>query len=258
MEKNTSVIIAWIVTGVVVLVFGVITTVVLIFGARPGGPSIGPDGQVTQEGITASGQGTIEATPDEGQVMLGVETRDSDATKASQQNAAKATKIIDAIKKLGIKESDIQTINLSVTPEYDYTSTTGSPKVTGYVASNTVEIKTKETSKLPAIVDAGLAAGANQLQGATFSFSDETQKKLEEQAREKAIADARQKAEKIAAGSGVSLGKLVSSVETSTPEFPPIIAYAAESKGGGDTATTPIEPGSSEVTITVTVTYEIK
>ncbi|MDP2587687.1 MAG: SIMPL domain-containing protein [bacterium] len=248
MEKNTSVVIAWVVTGVVVLVFGALTAVVLVFGRT--GPTISPDGTSIIEGITATGDGTVKAVPDQGEVTLGVETRNADATIASQQTNSKAAAIVEAIKALGIAPADIQTVNLSVYPEYDYDISPGEQSITGYVASNTVAIKTIETSQLSAIVDAGLKAGANQLQGAYFSFTEETQKMLEEQARSKATSDARQKAEAIAAGSGVQLGKLIASTE-SNYGFPiPIAAYAED--------VTPVETGSSEVTISITVTYEIK
>jgi len=258
MEKNTSVIIAWVVTGVVVLVFGTLAGLYILFGARTGGTSIGPDGSTITKGISATGEGKVTAVPDQGEVSLGVETHNADANVASQETNQKAAAIVDAIKALGIEAKDIQTINLSVYPEYDYTITTGTPKVTGYIASNTVSIKTKETSKLSAIVDAGLKAGANQLQGAYFSFTDETKTKLEEQAREKATKAAREKAEAIAVGSGVKLGKLIASSESNYGFPGPIIAYAEDTtstgKGGGGT---PIEVGSSDVTISITVTYEI-
>ncbi|MFH0830941.1 MAG: SIMPL domain-containing protein [Parcubacteria group bacterium] len=253
LEKNTLV--AWITTAVIAVAFS--TALVLVAWSRPGTSPSGLSGQVTPEGLSSTGEGRVNATPDRAEITLGVESHAPDAAAASDQNNTKANAIIEAIKGLGIRDAEIQTINVGVFPEYDFGDASGTePKVTGYVATNTVVVKTNSIDKVSDVVDASIDAGSNQVQGINFTFTAELRNKLEEEARRAALEDARSKAEVIAQVSGVSLGKVIAITESSTPEFP--IAYAESSSGGGgDVKTTPVEPGTSEVVISVSVTYKI-
>lgn len=253
-EKNSLV--AWIATAVMAVAFS--TAVVLVAWTRPGGGISTGTGQVTPEGLSSTGEGRVSATPDQAEVTLGVEARNADAAKASDESNVKANAIIEAIKGLGVRDAEIQTVNVGVFPEYNFSPTGGTSEVTGYIATNNVVVKTKTVGKVSDMVDVAVEAGANLVQGVNFSFTDETKRELEDQARRAALEDARTKAEVTAQVSNVQLGKVISINETSSPVYP-MFAEAGLGAGGGDVAkSTPVEPGTSEIFISVIVTYEIE
>jgi uncharacterized protein YggE len=156
-------------------------------------------------------------------------------------------KVISAVKGAGIPASDIQTQQVSVYPRY----ANDGQAITGYSAVNTVNVKVRDLAKAGAVVDAAVEAGANQVYGPTLTISE--QSGLYSQALEKAFADARSKAQTIAAAAGVSVGEVVNIVEGGgiVPPVP-----VAEAAAGGDQAV-PIEPGLQEIQASLTVTFAI-
>jgi len=207
--------------------------------------------------FTVTGEGKAVAIPDVAIVSAGVEAQGSSVTALQNELNAKINKISDAVKRLGVDAKDIQTTNYSISPMYDYTS--GTPRITGYQASSTLTIKVRAIDKANGVIDAATANGANQVGGVTFDVSDKT--KSENEARDLAVKEAKAKAEAAAKSAGFTLGRVINYTETNgeTPRPMPLFAKA-ESAAGGTTVTPPtqVEPGSSEITIDVSLSYEIR
>ena len=193
-------------------------------------------------GITVTGDGTVNTVPDRAEFSFGVHTESATAAVALGANGALMTKVIDAIEKAGVAKGDIQTSQVSLSPQ---TSADGK-RITGYAADNTVTVTIRDLGSAGAVVDAAVAAGANEVSGPNLTSSDQTV--LYRQALKLAMADAKAKAEAIASGGGVSLGGVTTVVEGGTPTLLPA---AAAGKA------TPISPGTEQITATVTVTYAI-
>ena len=253
---KSSALAAWLVVAFVTLVFGV---VIAYIAAARGEPRIVTSGGETKvEGLESSGEGVARAAPAQAEITVGVESRAAKPEDASRQNAEKAEKILAAIRKEGISEKDLQTVNVSLNPEYDY-GEGGPPRVTGYIASNTVKIIARKTEQIGPVVDAAVAAGANNVQGIQFTFSDELLQKLQDEARKSATEEALRKATILAQLTKVRLGKPISILEsTATPPSPFPIFAAADIQAGGGGVETPVQSGQLEVRTTITVTYEIE
>lgn len=204
--------------------------------------------------FNVTGEGKVNITPDIGVVSVGV-TSDGVTVKAAQdQINSVIKKISDAVKALGVGIQDIQTTNYNINPKYEFIS--GSQRVNGYSANTTLTIKVKDLDKINQVIDAATTNGANQVNGLIFDVEDRT--KAENEAREKAVSDAKKKAEVAAKVAGFSLGRIINYQEY-TGE-PPIILQ----RGGGggalsaDVEQTQVEPGSSEITVSVTLSYEVR
>jgi uncharacterized protein YggE len=193
--------------------------------------------------ITVTGDGTVNATPDQASFDLGVTTQGSTAAQALSRNNSEAGRIIDALKKARIDASDIQTTQVSLWPR---TSSDGNT-IVGYQASNSVQV-TAALGESGALVDAAVGAGANNVDGPNLDTADKSS--LYGQALKKAIADARLKAQAIAEGAGLTLGKLVK-VSEGDNTAQPMPMYAA----ARDAASVPIEAGTQQIQASVTVTY---
>jgi hypothetical protein len=167
------------------------------------------------------------------------------------------TRILAALKALGIDDKDIQTSNVSLQPTYDYSSGINPPRITGFQMSNSVTVTIRALDKLGDAIDNSLAAGATSLDGVTFRVNDETS--AEAQARQAAMTEARSKADTLAAVAGISIAGVASIAETSAPiQYP--INYTLGGASAPDVAkvATPIQAGTTDVTITVAVVYLIQ
>jgi uncharacterized protein YggE len=249
--------ITWLVLGVVTIVFAIVIVVIATNQPRSGGITTDKGGVL--EGLDSFGEGRVSATPDKTEIVLGVDSRAAEPSAAAIDNNTKTAKILEAVRGLGVGEKDIQTVSVSLYPEYNYgTEPVETPKVSGYLASNTVRIVSRDIAQVGPVIDAAIAAGATNVQGVTFGFTDETRRELENEARRIATDDALRRATALAQFSGVRLGEPISIVETSSGSVPPPIYYAQELGGGPVTADTQIQAGSLEIVLTVNVTYEIE
>jgi uncharacterized protein YggE len=164
--------------------------------------------------------------------------------------------IIAALKNLGIADEDIQTSMISVSPVYDYNSS--SPHITGYQVSNVVSVHVKDISKVADVIDDSVAAGANTVNGVSFDVADRSG--VENQARDAAVKDARSHADALASAAGVTITGVASIAETAS-YYPYPYYYGTADAAGGKVPTpevpTPVQPGTQDITITVTVSYLI-
>lgn len=213
--------------------------------------------------ISVSGEGKVTASPDLATVNIGVLSQGSDAKAVKDLNNGKINKIIDFIKAQGVDAKDIQTSQFYSYPQYDYRN--GTNNITGYQANQTITVKVhgvdKDQKKLETVLDGAVNNGANEIQGVGFSF--ENPDDLKQQARKMAIQQAKEKAQELAQEAGLKLGKVVS-VSESGGYYPGPIPYAMDAAkglgmGGGGTSVAPnVEPGSQDITQTMTVVFELK
>jgi uncharacterized protein len=202
--------------------------------------------------ISVSGTGKVTLSPDTADLRLGVAATGKTVKAVRTQAAASMTAVIAALKKLGIADRDIQTSLVSLQPTYDYSVGTFPPKVTGYQFSDAVSVAIHDLDKVGDAIDDALAAGATTLDGITFRVADEAG--AEAQARTAAMAEAKAKAQALASAAGVTITGVASISETIAPTPYPVYFGAA---AAGKDASTPVQPGTTDVSITVAVVYLI-
>lgn len=212
--------------------------------------------------FTAQGKGEVSAVPDSATAYLGVTATGTTVAEAQNKTNELSTKVINSIMSQGISEKDIKTTNYSINPNYGsgepvpmmYPVRGGGNNITGYTVSQNLEIKISPIDKLNKVVDAATTAGANEVQGANFTFSDSLLKKLQNEARQEAVSDAKDKANSLAQASGIHLGRIVNVVESDQGVFMPMAAGVAEKSDQSNP--TNITPGQNTVTINVTIYYD--
>ena len=200
--------------------------------------------------ISVTGEATVSVAPDQAQIDGGVTSDAKTAREASEANNAAMSKVLQALKGAGIEEKDTQTSRLSLQPQYA-PNRTGSSPITGYRASNRVTIRLRDVTKVANVIDVLVGAGANDIGGINFTVSQPS-KHLDE-AREKAVADARRKAEIYAKAAGVTLGEPLSISEEGAPA--PLFRgkMAAPMAAGA-----PVAQGEETLSVTVNVSWAIK
>ena len=197
--------------------------------------------------LTVVGTGSVTTRPDTARLSAGVTTEASSASHAISANADAMAKVIDALKRAGVSSKDLQTEFVSVNPRYD----DNGQAITGYNATNSVSAIVRELSDVGDVIDAAVAAGANNVSGPSLARDD--QDKLYRDALESAVANAREKADALARAAGVSLGKIRSMSESQASSPVMYGAFAAKAADAG----TPIEPGTAEITASVRVVFGI-
>jgi uncharacterized protein YggE len=201
--------------------------------------------------ISVTGEAKISAPPDLAQIDGGVTSEAKTAREASEANNAAMGKVLLALKGAGIDEKDYQTSRLSLQPQNSSSKTGGPPTIVGYRASNRVTIRLRDVTKVANVIDTLVAAGANDIGGINFLVSQAS--KLLDEAREKAIADARRKAEIYAKAAGVTLGAPLSISEGGAPA--PIV-FRRMAAGVAESA--PVAPGEETLQLSVSVSWAIK
>lgn len=199
-----------------------------------------------------TGTGKAAALPDIAFVTVGVSANGQTVKIAQDLLNTNINKVSSAIKKLGINEKDIETANYNINPTYDYRE--GNQKTTGYLANSNLHIKIREIDKTSNVIDAATENGANQVGG--ISFNVDNKSKLENEARQKAVEGAKKKAEDAAKIAGFKIGKIINYSESFGGS--PIVMSLARSFDAKESAPTQVEPGSSEVIVNVTLSYEIQ
>jgi uncharacterized protein YggE len=201
--------------------------------------------------ISVTGEATVSVAPDEARIDAGVTSEAKTAREASEANNAAMAKVLLALKSAGIEEKDFQTSRLSLQPQYA-PNRAGPNAITGYRASNRVSIKLRDVAKVATVIDTLVGAGANEIGGINFVVSQAS--KVLDQAREKAVADARRKAEIYAKAAGVTLGEPLSlSEEGSAPQ--PVFRSKVSA---GMVASAPVAQGEETLSVSVSVSWAIK
>jgi uncharacterized protein len=204
--------------------------------------------------ISMPGHGVVKAAPDQVQITAGVSTSAPTAAQALTANTARMKGMFDALRKLGVPEKNIQTVNFSVSPQYTGGGNNERPKLTGYQVSNEVSVLLEDVAKLGTALDALVTSGANQMNGINFSIRDTGA--MLARARADAIADAKTRAETYAKAAGVTLGPIQSISEGgSEPPRPMfrVMAMAAQAD-----RSVPVAAGEESVAADVSVVWEIR
>ena len=198
--------------------------------------------------IQVLGDGTVETVPDTAGFDFGVVTKGATAKQALAVNSTVAQKVVDALKAVGVVAKDVQTQQVSLNPQMNQNGTA----ITGYEARNTVSATVRDLGSAGAVVDAAVAAGADQVSGPYLTASG--QAALERQALTAAFDDAKAKAQALAQRAGGSLGQALQVSEGSGPRPVPLTGAASSAPA----AKTPIEPGTQQVEAQVTVTFALQ
>jgi len=230
---------------------GAFIVAVAALSVRPGPVAGAPTTDPAPQTITVAASGKATLVPDVARVQLGV-TITKPTVKAAREAGAKAmTGMIAAIKGLGIAEADIQTTNLSLYPQYGSGS---APKVVGYQISEQIQVTVRDLDKTGDVVDAAMAKGATDVTGISFEIADSV--KAQNDARAAAVAAARTSAQAMATAANVTLGAVVS-ITDGTPVQPIFYGYGASRGSAITDLATPVQPGTQDLSATVTVIFEI-
>ena len=194
--------------------------------------------------ITVAATGTIERVPDRAQLGFAVVTRSDTAKQALESNSSDTRRMVDALDRAGIDGKSIQTQDVSLDPHF----TENGSRIDGYTARNSVTVSSP-ISRAGAVIDAAVAAGANEISGPSLSVSDRD--RLYEGALRDAVRAARAKATAIAQAAGVQVGAVTNVVENGGAPQP----YAYQAARLAESA--PIEPGTQKIEADVSVTFAI-
>lgn len=203
--------------------------------------------------LSVSAQAEARRVPDIARVSTGVVTQAADANAAMRANAEQMAAVVAAIKRAGIAERDIQTSGVNLNPQYRYAENQP-PTITGYQASNTVDITVRDLARLGPILDALVAVGANQINGPTFDVDDK--ESAYDEARRSAIELAQKRARMYADALGMRVRRIVSISEGGGMGPPmPMMAMARMEKSAADTS---ISPGENVLSVNLDVVFELE
>lgn len=220
--------------------------------------------------FSANGEGRVTAIPDTAEFNFSVITQGGkDIAKLAEENTVKINKIMDFLKVSGVKDEDVKTQNYNVEPRYQYfncppvisveRSACPPPEISGYTITQTALTKVRDFTKTGDILAGVVKNGANNVSQLSFTVYNPSD--LQKQARDQAIQKVKEKAKNIADAGGFRVGKLIS-IEEWEYIPPPIIyskGFGGEFEGGGALDAAPIiQPGSQDITVNVTLRYEIK
>lgn len=219
-------------------------------------PAQGPAGLVqplagTRLDLSATGE--VSRVPDVAIVSAGVTTLAPTATGAIEENSTRMERVRAALRRAGIADRDIQTSSLNLSPEYRY-GENQPPVLTGYRASNMVNVRFRDIKATGRILDALVAEGANQITGPNLTI-DQPEQALDE-ARTKAIAVGRARAELYARTLGMRVARLLSVSESGGYAVPPVVVMARS--GHADMAATKIEPGEQQLQLSLAMSFELR
>ncbi|MDP3974014.1 MAG: SIMPL domain-containing protein [Candidatus Daviesbacteria bacterium] len=230
-------------------------TLLLIYTKLVGPIPFSVTSVTTQKSTTfdVTGEGKVDAQPDIATVTVGIQANGSTVKVAQDQINTTINNISKAIKDLGVDQKDVQTTNYNINPNYDFRE---GQRITGYSASTNLQIKVRQIDNINSVIDTATTNGANQVSSISFDVDDKI--KLQNEAREKAVADAKSKAENAAKIAGFRLGKIINYSENFGGYPIPIPLRSELAVGQAEVPTTQIEPGSAEITVNVNLSYQIE
>lgn len=209
---------------------------------------------ISKNTIYVTATGDVFTKPDLTVVSFSVVNEAKTVTEALSENAGKINAIIEYAKSRGVDAKDLKTTNFSINPRYEYPPQEGERILTGYEVSQSLEIKIRDLGKIGELIEGATANGANQV--GNLYFTVDNQDKINAEARQKAIDEAKTKAQELSSQLGVKLGKIVNFSESGFSPIP--IYYGLEKAVGLGGAAPQIETGENKVSVTVTITYEIR
>jgi uncharacterized protein YggE len=200
--------------------------------------------------LSITGNGEVHAAPDAALVATGVVAESETAAAALKANSAALSKVLETIHALGVEAKDLQTRGLALQARHyrpDKPGPADRPRIIGYTAANEVTVRVRDLAKLGDLLDKVTVAGANRIDGIEFIVSN--REGLLDEARRKAVADAKDKAQLYAQAAGFTLGKIMSFTEESVPSPRPM----ARAMAATDAAPAPVPVEAGEMTLSVRV-----
>ena len=236
-----------------ILVFSILAFALALSACGPAVVSQGP--QPVARTLNVNGLGTSYLTPDIAYIYIGVHSEGATASEVVAANKAQTNAVLEALKKAGVADKDLRTTNFSIWPSQQYSP---DGKVTGtiYMVDNTVYVTVRNLDGLGALLDDTIAAGANSINSIQFDVADKSAAVKE--ARAKAVEDAKTQAQELADAAGLKLGEIQNISFYDNSPYP-----VADGKGGGggtmaaNTAVA-IQPGQLTISVSVSITYDIK
>ncbi|KAB7744464.1 DUF541 domain-containing protein [Nostocoides sp. F2B08] len=244
------------VTLVAALVFVAAIVAIAVLAARPATATAAPPAAATSTapipGVTVSGRAQVEGVPDTLRLDMGVNVVEDDVETALAKANEATAKLHKTLRDNGVAERDLASTGLSIQPQLDWRS--NSPTVTGYQVSQTVTARLRDTDRAGAVINAAANSTGNTTIINSIAWDLEDNTALLADARDRAIADARTKAEQYARAAGRSLGAVVSITESTTAPPQPYAYGAAEAQDSAAGAV-PLAPGTQAVAVEVQVVY---
>lgn len=206
-----------------------------------------------QRTININGEGKVTAIPDIALVSLGLSTEKKKVSDAQAENSKTINSLLEKLKGLGIAKEDIKTVNYSIYPAYDWTD--GRQILRGYTVAQDLQVKIRKTDIVDQVLQVAGDLSLNQIGGLTFDIDQP--EVYRQEARIKALENAKAKADDLAKVMGVKLGKVISFNESEGYVPAPYPMYAKAEGIGGGGVTPEVSAGSQEITIMATVSYEL-
>ncbi len=212
------------------------------------------DSGSTDRTITVQGTSTLKESSDLVVMSVGVETQALTANEAEQNNKQISERIYSSLETLGLDNKEYQTESYTIYPNKDWER---SGRITDYTVIHTIRIETDKIDKAGQILDSVSTSGANSIYGVSFGLKEETRQRVQAEALKQATTLAKTKAEAIASGLGKSLGR-VKTVSDSTVDYYPYLRSYASTDGAESDSGITTEPGTVEVTASVSVVYGLR
>ena len=216
-------------------------------------PMAGPDGFPRRPAtVTVSGVGTVTAAPDMAEITSGVVTQAPTAAQALAANSQAMEKVLQSLAALGVAARDIQTTSISVSPQRRQGKGEGrAPEIVGYEVANQVRVKVRDLGRLGRVLDQQVEQGANSVYGIRFGLADPAP--LLDEARKRAMVDARRRADLYAAAASLKVGRVVEVQEAGAAPPRPEMAARLMTAGA-----VPVAPGGQEIQASVSVTFSLE
>jgi uncharacterized protein YggE len=205
--------------------------------------------------LSIAGSAEVHAAPDAALIATAVVTESDTAAAALKANSATLAKVLDVARSFGVEAKDLQTSGLALEARYyrpEKPSATDRPHVIGYTAANQVTVRVRDLGKLGDLLDKVAVAGANRIDDIQFIISN--QEGLLDEARRKAVTDAKDKADRYARAAGFTLGKVMSLTEESGSPVPRPMGRAMAATSA---APVPIEAGELTLSVRVRVVWSL-
>lgn len=241
----------------ILILIAIFTAAILIVAAFSMGMIFNADYNPNQKILSTSGTVSKKVAPDQVDIVLNIETWNESAQASQEENARISDTVRNALDDIGI--TDVKTLSYYENEQYIWNSSYNKQDKNGYITVNSLQITLKDLTKSGSVIDAAVRAGANRVQSVSFGLTDSKQNEIKAQTLEEAAASAKLKAQSMAKGLGVTLGRIMNISENSYNYYPMMKAMdAAEgSVISSYTPPTQITPGDVTVDATVTVTFNL-
>ncbi len=217
--------------------------------------------------ITVSATSEVYAKPDLALTTFSVVTEAKTVGEAMADNTAKMNAVIASVKSQGVEDKDLKTTNFNISPRYEWYDSTNCPLyasycypgqrvLVGYEVTQSLQVKIRDLAKVGDIVQGATEAGANEVGDLQFTIDNEDL--LKEEARGKAIEEAKTKAEILAGQLGIRLVKIISFSENGYVPYPLYAAAETAPSGKGGGVTLDIQTGENKISVMVSITYQIR